>query len=75
VIVVLVPIAPDVGEILVMPGAAVPTVNPNGLLTVPPTETTTLPVVAPVGTFTTILVLLQLVAVADVPLKLSVLLP
>ena len=37
--------------------------------------TTTLPVVAPAGTATAILVLLQLVAVAAVPLKVIVLLP
>ena len=39
------------------------------------TVTTTLPVVAPEGTVTVILVELQLVAVALVPLNLTVLLP
>ena len=41
--------APEVGEILVMLGAAVPTSKPYGLLPTPPTVTTTFPVVAPVG--------------------------
>ncbi len=39
------------------------------------TVTTTLPVVAPVGTVVAMLVALQLVAVAVVPLNLTVLLP
>ncbi len=41
----------------------------------PLTVTTTLPVVAPVGTGTVMDVALQLVAVACVPLKVTVLLP
>ena len=45
------------------------------LLACPPTVTTTLPVVAPVGTGATIEVALQLVGVATVPLKVTVLLP
>jgi hypothetical protein len=45
------------------------------LLATPPTVTTTFPVVAPVGTVTTILVALQLVGVAVVPLNLTVLAP
>ena len=46
------------------------------LLANPPTVTTTFPVVAPVGTFTVILVALQAEAVAaDVPLKVTVLVP
>jgi hypothetical protein len=45
------------------------------LLAVPETVTTTFPVVAPVGTLATMLVALQLVAVAVVPLNFSVLLP
>lgn len=44
--------APEVGEMLVMFGAAVPTSKPYGLLATPPTVTSTLPVVAPVGTGT-----------------------
>src|SRR6266853_1208073 len=51
------------------------TVNAIPLLAAPPTVTTTLPVVAPAGTATTMLVALQLVGVAGVPLKLTVLLP
>jgi len=45
------------------------------LLACPPTVTTTFPVVAPVGTGTTMLVALQLVGVAVVPLNFTVLLP
>ncbi len=49
------------------------TVNGDPLLASPPTVTTTLPVVAPVGTVTTMLALLQLVTVAAVPLNATVL--
>ena len=45
------------------------------LLATPDTVTTTLPVVAPVGTFATMLLAPQLVMVAVVPLNLTVLLP
>ena len=45
------------------------------LLATPPTVTTTLPVVAPVGTGTTIVASFQLVGVAATPLKAMVLLP
>src|SRR5690349_14325219 len=45
------------------------------LLATPETVTTTFPVVAPVGTGTEMLVALQLVGVAVVPLKLTVLEP
>jgi hypothetical protein len=51
------------------------TVKLTALLATPPTDTTTLPEVAPVGTGTTMLVALQLVAVAAVPLKDTVLVP
>jgi uncharacterized membrane protein len=52
------------------------TVNAIPLLASPPTVTTTLPVVAPVGTLMTIVVAFQLLAVpANVPLKLTVLVP
>jgi hypothetical protein len=52
------------------------TVNVTALLATPLTVTTTGPVVAPDGTFTTICVSLQLVAVAAVtPLNLTVLAP
>jgi hypothetical protein len=58
-----------------MLGAAT-TVNVFPLLATPETVTTTLPVVAPLGTTTTTLVLLQLVYVATaVPLNLTVLVP
>jgi hypothetical protein len=68
VIVTDVPTAPDVGERLVMLGAAT-TVNADPLLPTPPAVTTTLPVVAPIGTGATIEVALQLVGVAAVPLN------
>src|SRR6266567_1686375 len=45
------------------------------LLAIPPTVTTTLPVVAPVGTGTAMLVALQPVGAAAVPLKVTVLAP
>jgi hypothetical protein len=45
------------------------------LLATPPTVTTTLPDVAPVGTGATMLVALQLVGVAAVPLNVTVLVP
>jgi len=66
--------APEVGERLVIPGVA-STVNEVPLLDTPLTVTTTLPVVAPVGTFVAIEVLLQLVTVAAVPLNFTVLVP
>lgn len=52
------------------------TVNATALLAAtPPTVTTTLPLVAPLGTNTLILVALQIVGVAAVPLKVTVLVP
>ena len=58
---------------LVMVGA---TLNGKPLLAVPKTVTTTLPVVAPTGTVTVMLVALQALAVpAEVPLKVTVLVP
>jgi hypothetical protein len=62
------------GERLVSVGVGgADTVNVNALLARPPTVTTTLPVVAPVGTGTTMLVADQVVGVAAVPLKITVL--
>ena len=49
--------------------------NVTPLLAVPPTVTTMLPVVAPVGTGTAMLVAPQLVGVAGVPLNVTVLVP
>src|SRR6266568_3595221 len=69
-----VPTPPEVGHRLVMP-RAVETVKLTPLLATPPTVTTPLPVVAPVGTGATIEVALQLVGVAVVPLKVTVLVP
>ena len=46
-----------------MLGAVAVTVNITPLLATPPTVTTTFPVVAPLGTGTTIIVALQLVGV------------
>src|SRR5689334_4091627 len=51
------------------------TVKLRPLLAVPPTVTTTLPVVAPEGTGAVMLVALQAVGVAVVPLKRTVLVP
>ena len=70
-----VPTAPELGLRLVMLGVAVVTVKLEPLLACPPTVTTTFPVVAPAGTGATMLVALQLVGVATVPLKVIVLAP
>src|SRR5271157_4188341 len=76
VIVTDVPTSPELGERFVMDGGAVTvTVKVTPLLAKPATLTTTLPVAAPLGTSTTMLVLLQLVGVAAVPLNVSVLVP
>ena len=70
-----VPTAPEVADKLVILGVA-RTVNDTPLLATLLTVTTTLPVVAPVGTFATIEVALQLVIeVAVVPLNFTVLVP
>jgi hypothetical protein len=75
VIVTAAPTAPEVGDKLVILGADT-TVNVTPLLATPPTVTTTFPVVAPVGTFATIDVALQLlIAVTAVVLNLIVLVP
>jgi len=74
--VISVPTAADVGVKLVIVGAgAAVTVNVTPLLATPDTVTTTFPVVAPLGTGTTILVALQLVGAAVVPLNVTVLEP
>src|SRR5260370_5519939 len=57
-----------------MLGPAV-TVNCTPLLATPPTVTTTFPVVAPVGTFTAMLVEVQVETAAAVPLKVTALAP
>src|SRR5260221_4839778 len=76
VIVTEAPASPDVGFRLVMLGAgAAETVKFTPLPARPPTVTTTFPVVAPAGTGATMLVALQLVGVATVPLNLTVLVP
>jgi hypothetical protein len=74
-IVTEVPTKPDVGFRLLMLGAGTVTVKPTPLLATPPTVTITLPVVPPTGTGATILVALQLVGAAEVPLKAIVLVP
>ena len=64
---------PDIVQFVVQLGV---TVNGDPLLAAPDTVTTTLPVVAPPGTVTAMLVGLQLVAVpAETPLNLTVLDP
>jgi hypothetical protein len=75
VIVTAVPTGPEVGFKLVILGVGTVTVKFTPLLATPPTVTTTLPVVAPAGTDVAILVALQLVAVAAIPLKVTVLVP
>ena len=69
-----VPTAPDVGLTLVILGGVV-TAKVTPLLGAPFTVTTTGPVVAPAGTGATMLVALQVVGVAVVPLNLTVLAP
>jgi hypothetical protein len=56
-------------------GGHVGTVKDTPLLAIVPTVTITLPVVVPLGTGTVILVALQLVGDATVPLKVTVLVP
>ena len=67
-----IPTGAEVGERLVILGGIV---NSAPLLARPETVTTTLPAVAPVGTDTTMLVSLQLVGVANVPLNVTVPVP
>jgi hypothetical protein len=74
-IVTAAPTMPDGGETLVILGAGVVTVNGAPLLAEPPTVTTTLPVVAPVGTGTTMPLAVQLVGVPGIPLKRTLLVP
>src|SRR5271169_2474538 len=69
VIVTNVPTNPDVGFRLAMLGAATVTVKATPLLGTPGSVSTTLPVVAPLGTGTTTRVALQLVGVPAVPLN------
>jgi hypothetical protein len=71
VIVTAVPTPPEVGDKLVMLGAG-DTVKLTPLLPIPPTVTTTFPVVAPDGTGVAMLVDVQVVVVAGVPLKVTV---
>jgi hypothetical protein len=70
-----VPSEPDVGDRLVMLGAGTDadTVNVTPLLARPPTVTTTVPVVAPAGTWATMLVALQLSTVATFFLNVTLL--
>lgn len=67
-----VPTAPETGNKLLIAGVAV---KLTPWLALPPTVTTTFPVLAPFGTGTEMLVSLQFVAVAAVPLNVIVLLP
>jgi hypothetical protein len=74
-IVTEVPTNPEVGFKLVMLGAGTVIVKLTPLLATPPTVTTTFPDVAPAGTAAVMLVVLQLVAVAAIPLNFTVLVP
>lgn len=69
-----VPTGPVDGDMPVTVGTA-PTVNSMLLLARPPTVIAIEPAVAPAGTGTTMLVLLQLLGEATTPLKLTILLP
>jgi hypothetical protein len=69
VIVTEAPTAPEVGDRLVILGT---TVKLDPLLFTPLANTTTFPVVAPLGTVVAMLVALQLVTVAVVPLNFTV---
>jgi hypothetical protein len=69
------PTTPEVGLRLAMLGPGTLTVKLTPLLATPPTVMTTFPVVAPAGTSAVMLVALQLVGVAVVPLNLTVLVP
>src|SRR5260370_323182 len=66
------PTNPDVGFRLVMLGAGTALVKLTPLVATPPTLPTTLPVVSPAGTGAVILVALQLVGVAAIPLNVTV---
>jgi len=70
VIVTEVPTKPEVGFSEVMLGPDVVTVKLTPLLATVPTVTTTLPLVAPLGTGTAMLVSPQLVGVPAIPLPL-----
>jgi hypothetical protein len=70
-----VPTKPEVGFRLVMLGAGTGTVKTTPLLATPPTVTTTLPVVAPLGTVAVMLAALHAVAAAAIPLNATVLVP
>src|SRR5271165_409074 len=66
-----VPTVPEVGLRLEMLGGVGSTVKAMPLLATPPAVTTTLPLVAPAGTGTAMLVAVQLVGTAAVPLKVT----
>src|SRR5262249_359011 len=68
-----VPTAPEVGVSVLIIGVGGTTVKLTPLLATPDTVTTTFPVVAPLGTVTAMLVELQLVGAAAVPLNVTVL--
>ncbi len=70
-----VPTVAEVGFRVEMLGPGEVTVKVTPLLAIPPTVTTTLPVVAPLGTGTEMPVLLQLAGVPVTPLKVTVLEP
>src|SRR4029079_4375032 len=69
------PVPGDTDAMLGAAGAAVVPVNGTPLLATPATVTTTFPLVAPLGTGTTMLVADQLVGAALVVLNLTVLVP
>jgi hypothetical protein len=74
-IVTEVPTGPVLGDNVVTLGGGAVTANVIPLLAIPPTVTTTGPVVAPAGTGTRRLVVLQVIGVAVVPLNRTLLDP
>jgi hypothetical protein len=68
------PTGPEIGLRVLIAGVGI-TVKLIPLLATPLAVTTTLPVVAPLGTVTVMLLALQLVAVAVVPLNVTAPLP
>lgn len=73
-IVTEVPTAPEVGDRAVMTGGG-KTKNSKPLLEIPDTVTTTFPLLAPFGAMAEMLVALQLVTAAGVPLKVTLFVP
>ena len=72
-IVLFQPLAFGAGDAEALIDGGIANVNPMGLLATPDTLTTTLPVVAPLGTGTPMLLFVQELATAGTPLNVTVL--